>query len=194
VAITRLKTSSIIEGFPKSKSILTGNDAIFAGSYESIATITVGSGGQASAEFTSIPSTYTHLEVRFASANATGSNRIRMQINSDTGSNYSTHLLLGDGSSAASVAGANTDKIAVGAATGGTTSVFAVGVVSILDYANTNKYKTIRSLSGLDNNGTGEVDLNSGSWRNTAAVTSLKLFWDTGNAAQYSSFALYGIN
>ena len=161
--------------------------------YQSIATITVGSGGQASAEFTSIPSTYSHLEVRFIGSNASGSNRIRLQLNSDTATNYSTHVLIGDGSSVASLAGANDSKIAISAATSGTATSFVGSIVSILDYANTNKYKTIRTLSGFDNNGNGEIDLNSGSWRNTAAITSLKFYWDTGNVTQYSSFALYGI-
>ena len=34
------------------------------GSYESIQTVTVGLGGAANVEFTSIPATYTHLQIR----------------------------------------------------------------------------------------------------------------------------------
>jgi hypothetical protein len=163
-----------------------------SGAYDSIATVTVGSGGQASAEFTSIPSTYTHLEVRIIAKAATGT-RLRMQINNDTATNYSTHILSGDGSGAYSFAGANEPKIAISCATSGTAGVFMGAVVNLLDYKDTNKYKTVRTLSGIDNNGSGEVNLNSGSWRSTSAVTSLKFYWDTGNLDQYSSFALYGI-
>ena len=160
-------------------------------SYESIATATVNT-ATASVTFSSIAATYQHLEVRFI-ARAAGSTRLRMQMNTDTATNYSTHLLIGDGSAAASIGAATQDKIAISAAVSGTASVFAGGVVSVLDYANTNKYKTVRTLSGIDNNGSGEVALNSGSWRNTAAVTSLTFFFDSGNIEQYSSFALYGI-
>jgi len=160
-------------------------------SYESIATTTVSS-ATASVTFSSIAASYQHLEVRFI-ARAAGSTRLRMQMNTDTATNYSTHLLVGDGSAAASIGAATQDKIAISAAVSGTASVFAGGVVSVLDYANTNKYKTVRTLSGIDNNGSGEVALNSGSWRNTAAVTSLTFFFDSGNIEQYSSFALYGI-
>ena len=171
-------------------SVLSG-DSVVATSYESIATTTV-STATASVTFSSIAATYKHLEVRFI-ARAGGSTRLRMQINTDTATNYSTHLLLGDGSAAVAIGAATQDKIAISAAVSGTASVFAGGVVSVLDYADTNKYKTVRTLSGIDNNGSGEVALNSGSWRNTAAVTSLKFFFDSGNIEQYSSFALYGI-
>ena len=42
------------------------NPFIFAagGDFESIATVTVGGGGAASIEFTSIPGTYQHLQIR----------------------------------------------------------------------------------------------------------------------------------
>jgi hypothetical protein len=76
-----------------------------------------------------------------------------------------------------------------------TASIFGVAVCDILDYTNTNKYKTVRSLSGHDQNGSGYVTLMSGSWRNTAAITSITILRDSGgaNLTQYSQFALYGI-
>lgn len=66
-------------------------------------------------------------------------------------------------------------------------------VVDILDYANTNKNKTIRVLAGVDNNGSGEVALNSGLWPSTSALNTIKILTTSGNLNQYSSFALYGI-
>jgi hypothetical protein len=187
VAITRLKTSSIIEGFPKSKSVLTGNDAIYAGSYESIETVTVGSGGSSTITFSSIPQTYAHLQLRCF----TNSGCDRLQFNSDTAANYTRHYILGNGTAASS-----------GASTGATyssvidytnaTSTFAGSVVDILDYKDTNKFKTIRSLTGFDTNSQGEIFLFSGLWRSTAAISTITI--TGGTAAQYSSFALYGIN
>ena len=67
-------------------------------SYESIATVTVGSGGAANVEFTSIPSTYAHLQVRAIFRNANATDTTFMRINSDTGSNYAWHTLRGNGS------------------------------------------------------------------------------------------------
>jgi hypothetical protein len=64
----------------------------------------------------------------------------------------------------------------------------------ILDYANTNKYKTLRGLSGADNNGSGEIRFWSGLWQSTNAITSIKFFGNNGNWQQYSHFALYGVN
>ena len=66
-------------------------------------------------------------------------------------------------------------------------------IIDILDYKDTNKYKTLRGLGGNDANGSGYVSFNSGSWRSTSAITSIKLYPDTGSFNTYSHFALYGI-
>jgi hypothetical protein len=73
--------------------------------------------------------------------------------------------------------------------------MYGVGVIDLLDYTNTNKYKTKRAISGLDVNGSGGgIDIDSSLWMNTNAVTSIKLFPDVGSLVQYSTFALYGVN
>jgi hypothetical protein len=173
--------------------------AAAATSFESIATVTVGSGGAADVEFTSIPGTYKHLQVRILGrTNRSDQNGDFFQttFNSDTGSNYSWHFLKGDGSSASAIAGANQSMMESNRVPGSliTASVFGAIVIDILDYTDTNKYTTIRSLGGFDGNGSGEIYLNSGSWRNTNAVTSIK-FTNSGSRTiqQYSHFALYGI-
>jgi hypothetical protein len=81
------------------------------------------------------------------------------------------------------------------AAASATASIFGVGVIDILDYANTNKYKTTRTLSCFDTNNVdrGLTMLLSGNWRSTSAVTTVRLFAGNNSMAQYSSFALYGI-
>jgi len=164
-------------------------------SYESIATVTVGSGGAANAEFTSIPSTYTHLQVRMLVRQTSTSNGYTMRFNSDTGSNYTRHLLLGTGSTVVAAADANYGQmyISESAISTSTAGVFGVSVCDILDYKNTNKYKTIRTLGGFDNNGNGGVSFSSGLWMNTTAVSTIRVTPDAGNFAQYSQFALYGI-
>ena len=113
------------------------------------------------------------------------------QLNSDTGSNYARHYLNGNGSSVGVGANASFSNFFVGT-TGNATSTFGASVIDILDYANTNKYTTSRSLSGADANGSGFVQFFSGLWMNTAAVTTITITGDS-NFDQYSQFALYGI-
>ena len=166
-------------------------------SYESIATTTVGAGGSSSISFTSIPSTYQHLQVRViarGTAAYTYSN-LFFQFNTDTGSNYAYHYLYGTGSAAGGAGGTTQTSILGTRITDGsaTANVFGTSVFDVFDYSNTNKYKTLRHLGGVDNNGGGEIDLISGLWMNTAAVSSIQIVSGNGNLAQYSSFALYGL-
>jgi hypothetical protein len=162
-------------------------------SYESIATVTVGAGGSATVSFTSIPATYTHLQIRSFSRIPTGGNNGLLTFNSDTGANYATHLLYGDGASAAAISFIN-DNYIYGSRVSTATSTYGVGVIDILDYANTNKFKTVRLLTGNDDNGSGIVSLNSGLWRSTSAITSITYTAQSGGTfAQYTQFALYGI-
>lgn len=165
--------------------------------YESIATVTVGAGGSSSISFSSIPSTYQHLQIRYIvrSTQASTETGINARLNSDTGSNYAWHYLFGDGSSAASGAGSTQTSLNLVNVAGGsaTASAFAAGVLDILDYANTSKYKTLRLLQGWDGNGSGRVNLSSGLWMSTSANNAIEFYPSSGNWAQYSSFALYGI-
>ena len=162
--------------------------------YESISTVTVGSGGAANVEFTSIPATYTHLQIRGISRDASGSVNVSVQVGNgsvDTGSNYSWHYLQGTGSTAAAGAGATQSSALLGT-TINTANVFGAAVIDILDYGNSNKYKTFRSLSGWEDNSSGNLIFWSGNWRSTSVITNIKLTVTNG-FTQYSQFALYGI-
>jgi hypothetical protein len=179
-----------------------------ADSYESISTVTVGSGGSSSISFTSIPSTYKHLQLRvFAQSNRSSYSVDNLfgTVNSDSGANYAQHSLYASASTTtAALAGGAASQTALtigGINSSVATSVFTACVVDYLDYANTNKYKTIRSLNGYDVNGTvgtgsfgGQVGIYSNLWMNTAAITTLSFTVLSGTAfTQYTSFALYGI-
>lgn len=192
MAIRSLKTGQF------SRSTLVGNPVIMPGSYESIATVSVGSGGASSVEFTSIPSTYSHLQIR-AIARGTKSSTVaflNMKLNSDTGTNYTYHLLQGDGSSAVASGVVNDTFFdwARHPAANATASIFGTSVIDILDYGNTNKFKTVRYLGNYDANGSGYVEFRSGLWRSTNAISTITFTWDSGNFTQYSHFALYGVN
>jgi hypothetical protein len=169
------------------------------GVFESIATTLVSS-AVSSVTFSSIPQTYKHLQIRVLgrTARVNTDATIAIQLNSDTGSTWSNHALKGDGSAvAASGGGGRTydyTEVCLGAGSSASANIFGVGVTDILDYADTNKYKTIRTLSGNDKNGSGSVGLLSANWRNTNAITSIGFFDSSGaNIATNTHFALYGI-
>ncbi len=196
MTLRRFSTSNI----SGSKSAKLWDGETFPGYFESIATVTVSS-GTANVEFTSIPATYTHLQVRYLARSArTNDNGATMliQFNSDTGNNYSYHIVYGDGASATAYNGSTTNVMrsySVCSSSSSNTDIYGVGVIDILDYANTNKYKTLRHLGGYDRNGAGELNLASGLWQSTNAITSIK-FTLSESVANYetdSHFALYGI-
>jgi hypothetical protein len=173
-----------------------------ANSYESIATATVGSGGSSTVSFSSIPATYTHLQVRLiARSGRTDSDLTAGGLYLQLNSNFLTanHQLRANGSSVSASAnsggGSNGAIIIWVPATGAATGVFGVAIIDILDYVNTNKNKVVRILGGEDLNGSGIVTSISGLLNSTSTLTSIT-FGSTdgvGNIPEYSQFALYGI-
>jgi len=155
--------------------------------FESIASVTVGSGGSANVTFSSIPGTYTHLQLRgFVANNSTNCN-FYMSFNGNTATNG--HAVFGEGANPVSYDNSSPGLI-YGMRTNTGQFVF---ITDLLDYTNANKNKTIRTLAGGDANGAGRVGLYSGFINNTAAITSLSIAPNTGNFPQYSVVSLYGI-
>lgn len=185
-------------------TLLAGNIAGTGSSYWLISRTTVGSGGATSVTFdlTSI-SGYTHLQLRTIAkaGGSAGATTLCLRFNSDSGNNYTSHYLLGDGTvteaGAYTAANATTQSCLVGNISSSAVTPFGVTIIDILDYNNGNKYKTVRALTGTELNTTDRtsyVSLKSSSWRNTNAITSITVINYEGNGfAQYSSFALYGI-
>ena len=161
-----------------------------------IGMVQVGSAGAANIEFTSIPSTYKHLQIR-AIARGSDGGGIYTQFNSSTAANYSSHNINGDGTTAAAQAQASTSTPLIirnnGIST--TANTFTALVVDILDYASTSKNKTLRSLGGHDINGAGGlIEFASNLWFiSPVAITSIKMTHNGSGFTQYSQFALYGI-
>ena len=178
-------------------SQISGHLYSYSTDFYQIATATVNSGGASTITFSSIPSTYKHLQLRMIhrSSDATSDDNVVGIFNGDTTGSYVTHYLStnGGGTVQSAVVGTSANVIFFSRTTGAssTANVFGTAVVDILDYANTNKNKTIRSLSGWDSNGSGQLWYWSGAWLKTTAISSIQI---NGNYAQYSSFALYGAN
>ena len=122
-----------------------------------------------------------------------------MRVNNTSSSNYYWHRLRGNGTTAtASNAGALVNDPPCGATPGANSSasIFGVGVIDILDYQNTNKYKTIRSLQGTDQNSATDSNVFFDSTLyslNTNAITQFDLISGGSGFVQYSTFALFGI-
>ncbi len=163
------------------------------GAFESIATTTL-STSTATVTFSSIPQTYKHLQIRTIARNSADNISLRMTFNSDSSSIYTLHELYGSGAVAASAAQTSIAYYPCSlAGPASATGVFGASITDILDYTNTNKYKTMRTLTGYDGNGSGYVELTSGVWMSSSAISSLTIVPNGGTMNQYSSFALYGI-
>lgn len=172
--------------------ILASSGLKTTSSYESIATVTVGSGGQSSVTFSSIPSTYKHLQVRAMHLyTGSGANMV-LSYNSGAFNNVISHYTYGNGSSVTSSADSSTAIISL--QSGATTTDFCVAIYDILDYTNTSKNKTLRGLVGQDRNGSGAVAMISALATNTSAINALTFTYAGGPSfQQYTQFALYGI-
>jgi hypothetical protein len=167
--------------------------------YFPIATTTLATGTN-TISFTSIPSTYKHLQIRILARSATASAGLGVRVNTDSGMSYTVHYVQGNGTTATS-AGLATGTLNYGLVgflpqSASLASAYNGTIIDILDYTDTSKNKTIRSLSGEDVNGTGgDIRLSSVLWTSTSAITQLDFICNTGGNAisQYSSFTLYGI-
>lgn len=177
---------------------ILASQRIAAGDYESIATVTVGSGGSSSISFTSISSTYKHLQLRVFGKTDRALNRdgLSIRYNSVNTNDYVNHYLYGDGATAAAgydYASSYGNAYRV-SGNSSATNIFGAIVLDILDYGNTNKYKTIRYLGGQDLNGAGEIYLGSHLFMKTDAISSITITPAAGsNFLNYSHFALYGV-
>jgi hypothetical protein len=153
--------------------------------YEPIATTTLGSAA-ADVTFSSISGAYTDLIIVSNILRASTSDT-RMQINGDTGNNYSYTFLGSNSSSSQSFRVTNAPQWDLGYATSAQPTTL---ITQIQNYSNTTTFKTAISRF---NSTTGDLAAFASLWRNTAAITSVKFFQTAGNLSAGSTFTLYGI-
>jgi hypothetical protein len=174
---------------------------VAVGSYDALASITPASSTNA-ITFSGIPSEYRHLQIR-ANVRCTGGAGTtllwwRMNGLAST-SNYTSHGLGGDGTSAYSYnLGSSYAMGLIGstASSASTANSFSAIILDVLDYTANNKNKTVRSLRGEDFNGSGDIRLASSLFISTSAVTSISIgFFDNGGSFfnTLSQISLYGI-
>jgi len=164
-------------------------------SFESIATFT--STSVSTVTFSSIPSTYKSLQVRFSFLTSNGQN-INLRLNEDTTANYASHWVKGlSTGTVAAQSSINATFMRLEGNSNGTSDTYPfVGIIDLIDYASTSKNKTVRSITGNDRNNDGgsEINLLSGLWRSTSAVDSLTIYLGGGsNFNAGTTIALYGV-
>lgn len=172
-----------------------------AGAYELISS-TILTGTQASVTFdvTGLGSTYKHLQVRLT-ARSTATNysneKIGIRLNSNTGNNYSSHVLFGNGSSVYSATSGSSvaimeDQYVAGG--GASSNIFGAVIADFLDPFSSTKNKTVRTFFG--NTAGPIVGLSSGVFLSTSATTSITFSPATivpGTWVAGSRFSIYGV-
>jgi hypothetical protein len=163
------------------------------GSAYEIAKYTVPSGGISTVTF-AVPSGYRHVRIEFSMLTTANGGSPQIRFNGDSGSNYSNHILYSSGSAGGTGYNASNTGMYIGGSNIGTNTTYPlVATTDLLDYSSTTKNKTIRTLSGADQNGSGEISLFSGCWYNsTSPVTSIDIFAAGKTISQYSTFTLIG--
>jgi hypothetical protein len=201
MAIKSLQHSSLTDNIFY-RSMLAGNTA-YEPSDEDILAEEVLTSSQASVTFSSLNSTYgadyQHLQLRIVTRDnrgISGTNNIRLQVNSDGGSNYADHGLYGNGSSVLSYANTSESQfnaLSINPSNSDTADAFGAGVVDFLDCFETSKYLTMRSLNGVTVAAASTIRLSSCVWMNTNALDTILIYPSSASFVAGSRFTLIGL-
>ena len=155
--------------------------------YEPIATTTLGS-AQAQIEFASISGSYTDLVLIYAHSQSGSGEQIGLRFNSDTGNNYSATVVYGE----ASAGSARTSNLSYVRTGHGASATDFNMIVNIQNYSNSTTNKTVVARNNVPSSG---VYATAGLWRNTNAITNIKIIavGGSGNIPSGAIATLYGI-
>lgn len=164
---------------------------------ELIASVTVGSGGTAQIDLTSIPGTYTDLLVLASvrSEYPTTTAAINVRLNGQVAGVYSGRSLYGNGSSASTTSHTNSyalDPSIYIPGSSSTSNTYGNVLIYLPNYANGANKKLYADIAGENNTTAAYCGIYAGSWNNTAAITQINLLTN-GDFEQYSTVYLYGI-
>jgi len=171
------------------------------GSYDALATYTVPSGGMASITLSGLPTggQYKHLQIRVKARtgqSSAGHNiGTYIRFNNET-SGYKWHEVFSIGTGGLGVYSDSAQWIYTATyspRSGDTSGVFSAQVIDLVDYASTNKYKTVRTLSGDDTGSYGFVGLMTGVYQSLNPINTINLYTEGGGWAEGSSVSIYGI-
>lgn len=172
------------------------------GSFDLIQQTVVGSGGTANITFSSIPNTYTDLKIVLSiRTNYTLSARddVKITLNNDTGSNYSSRRLIGYDSGqrlADGASGTPSQNLTLFTTTNLTTvSTFGMMEIYIPNYTASTTKSYLIDPSGPNNSSTSWIlGITSHNYNQTTAISNVKIEPAYGTAfVEHSSASLYGI-
>lgn len=171
-------------------TVLTGP----ASSVSFIQEIAVGVGGAAQVDFTGIPQTYRHLEIRYACRSEGSATDLLMRFNNDSGSNYNVQVMrgAGTGTTAATLSAVAQANIASVPASGGTFD--GIGRIHIPYYAQGTLTRSATCEYSLNDGVNNQVGVFAAMWTGTAAITRITLFLSALDLKEASIFSLYGIS
>ena len=167
-----------------------------AATFTKIATTTVGSGGSATIEFTSISSSYTDLQLNLSARGTSTALYAKIEFNGSSAANYSLRTIYGEGTggtASQSDSGAAFFERFLMNSSAYTTSTFSNSMLYIPNYAGSNNKSVMFDSVDETNAGAVPMYMVAGLWAQTAAITSIKLTPNTGNFAEFSTATLYGI-
>ena len=144
-------------------------------------------------DFTSIPSTYTDLNLVFSarSSSAAVTQSIKVEINNST-TDFTNRELYSDGSTVGAYSGTNGAIGYIPAATG-TSNTFGTTSLYFPNYAGSAKKSFTTDYAREANSTSIDMGFFANLWSITTAINQLTLKPSAGNFAQYSSAYLYGI-
>jgi hypothetical protein len=175
------------------------------GAYDALSVVTAGATALSSVTFSGIPTGYKHLQIRAffrnnANSGGGAEENLRMRFDGSAGDLYTSHALIGNGGGTMSFwsfDSSNDNDILLSYGTipmsNSTAGIFGSQIIDILDYGSNTKFKSVKSIGGVDRNGGGYANFASGSWRSTNPIDSITLFPQAGAFVQNSQFALYGV-
>lgn len=158
--------------------------------YEKIASTTLGTAAS-DITFNSISSAYTDLRLVIVCTTVSETNMC-LQFNSDTGTNYSTTFLRGNGSTATSARLSNWDSVILDTPTATSTTIPHLFTADIFSYAGGTR-KTVLGTMSADRSGSGGVNISVSLWRDTSAISTIKVYAAGANLKTGSIATLYGI-
>ena len=167
------------------------------GSYEFIATVGPGNNTSTSLTFGSIPSTYTHLQIRGNAQGQYGGSTygaVGLRVNGDTANNYDRRAFAANTPpSSFTIQPNGWAQVGVSQLIGGAEDNVSISVIDVFNYQSTTFKKVFKGLGGIATPSGTEVSMGSGFWSGSTAITSITMFQPNGNWEADALFSLYGI-
>jgi hypothetical protein len=159
-----------------------------------IQAVTVGSGGSAAIDFTSIPGTYTDLVLHTSirQSNVSTFSTLQLTINSST-STFTNKILEADTAGSPSSGTSPARYVGYLNASTSTANTFGVASIYLPNYAGSNNKSYSIDYTAENNATSSYLGFVAGLWSTTSAITAISLVPSTGTILQYSTAYLYGI-